>query len=335
MRYMQALKHFGGICMEKRRQIFRLVVVLCLYGAILTSIYPLVEEWTSSGKTPGIKTEHDGMGGGGFREASSEEFPDTDRTAETWEAEPTSFSRPQTLLYSSYTVQQGDIIGSLAERFGLRQDSLISVNGIRNTRLVQINHILRVPNQDGILYTVKDDDTLDSIAESHNSDVKTIKLTNELFSDNVQPDSTLFIPGARLPLIERQEINGDLFIWPAIGRLTSLYGYRGSPFSGVSQFHNGIDIAAPTGTPVRAAMSGRVSTAGWNDMLGNFVVITHHSNYRTLYAHMSVIRVRTGAYVVTGERIGDVGNTGYSTGAHLHFTVYKDGVTINPRSLLR
>jgi murein DD-endopeptidase MepM/ murein hydrolase activator NlpD len=82
-------------------------------------------------------------------------------------------------------------------------------------------------------------------------------------------------------------------------------------------------------------MSGRVSAAGWDDTFGNYVLISHHSGYRTMYGHLSVARVKTGAYVGTGERIGDVGSTGLSTGPHVHFTVYKNGVTVNPRSLMR
>ncbi len=127
-------------------------------------------------------------------------------------------------------------------------------------------------------------------------------------------------------------------MWPTSGYITSNYGYRSYPFDddgGGRQFHSGLDIGAPMGSPVRAAMSGRVSSAGWDDVLGNHVVISHHAGYRTLYGHMSVIRVKTGAYVGTGERIGDVGSTGRSTGPHVHFTVYKNGVTVNPRVLLK
>jgi murein DD-endopeptidase MepM/ murein hydrolase activator NlpD len=82
-------------------------------------------------------------------------------------------------------------------------------------------------------------------------------------------------------------------------------------------------------------MSGRVTTAGWSDAFGNYVVITHHAGYRTLYGHMSVIRVKSGAYVGAGDRLGDVGSTGQSTGPHLHFTVYKNGVTVSPLSLMK
>jgi murein DD-endopeptidase MepM/ murein hydrolase activator NlpD len=252
--------------------------------------------------------------------------------------EPESFSKPRTLLYDTYTIQRGDIIGDLAMAFGLNQDTLISINSIKNTRLLQIGQVLRVPNQDGIMYAVKAGDTLEAIAGKYNSDVEAIQVVNELFSDTTIPGTELFIPGAYLDWMERQEINGDLFIWPASGRITSPYGYRAWPFGeggGGRQFHSGIDIGASMGSSVRAAMSGRVSVAGWDNILGNHVVISHHSGYRTLYAHMSAIRVKSGAYVGTGERIGDVGSTGLSTGPHLHFTVFKNGVTVNPRNYIR
>jgi murein DD-endopeptidase MepM/ murein hydrolase activator NlpD len=82
-------------------------------------------------------------------------------------------------------------------------------------------------------------------------------------------------------------------------------------------------------------MAGRVSSVGYDATSGNYVVITHHSGYRTLYAHMSFVRTKTGAYVRTGDISGDVGSTGLSTGPHLHFTVYKNGVTVNPRALIK
>jgi murein DD-endopeptidase MepM/ murein hydrolase activator NlpD len=239
------------------------------------------------------------------------------------------------VLYDSYTIKKGDLVGVLAESFGLNEDTILSVNGIKNARTVQIGQVLRIPNQNGILYTVKNGDTLGGIAEKSKSNVEAIKTANELFQDTVHTGTKLFIPGARMDWVERQEINGDLFIWPIGGYISSNYGYRSSPFTGVRQFHSGLDIAAPMGYPIRAAMSGRVTQSGWSDSFGNYVVISHHSGYRTLYGHMSVIRVRSGSYVGTGERIGDVGSTGLSTGPHLHFTVYKNGYTVNPRTLMK
>ena len=244
--------------------------------------------------------------------------------------------RPRILTFGTYTMVSGDIIGHIAVSTGLNEDTLISVNNIQNTRLMQIGQAIRIPNQDGIYYTILPGDSLDSIAERHDTTAYHITVVNQLFSENIQAGDRLFIPGGRMDWISRQEINGDLFIWPSIGRLSSPYGWRLDPFgSGLRQFHTGIDIAGSTGNPVRAAMAGRVAHVGYDNMYGNFVLINHHSGYRTLYAHMSTVRVRPGANVATGERIGDVGSTGQSTGPHLHFTVFRNGVTVNPRTLMR
>jgi murein DD-endopeptidase MepM/ murein hydrolase activator NlpD len=249
--------------------------------------------------------------------------------------EPEAYSKPQMLLCFAYKVRQGDTIGALAETFGLNQDTLLSLNNIKNSRLLQIDQILRIPNQDGILYSVQNDDTLTSIAKKYQIETESVKTANELFSETVNPGAGLFLPGARLARIDLQEINGDLFIWPIRGYITSLYGYRPSPFTQERQFHTGLDIGAPMGTSIRAGMAGRVSSVGSDDISGNYVVITHHSGYRTLYAHMSQIRAKIGSYVRAGDIIGDVGSTGLSTGPHLHFTVYKNGHTVNPRTLIK
>ena len=328
----------SSIFLKHRQAILRLLIVLCLYQALIFNFSPFFNRSAavSSGQIP-VTTTQTGVGGGSYTETAIIEGALGDNwSLEEGIPEPESFSKPQMLLYNSYSIQKGDIIGDLAAKFGLNEDTLISINGIKNARLIQIGQVLRIPNQDGILYTVKNGDTLHQIAGKYNSDAESIQLANELFSDTAKTGSVLFIPGARLDWMERQEVNGDLFMWPTAGYITSPYGYRRSPFgSSTRQFHSGLDIGAQRGAAVRAAMSGRVSTVGWDDVLGNYVVISHHSNYRTMYAHMSAVRVKSGAYVGTGERIGDVGSTGLSTGPHLHFTVYKNGVTVNPRTLLK
>jgi murein DD-endopeptidase MepM/ murein hydrolase activator NlpD len=248
--------------------------------------------------------------------------------------EPEEFSMPQMLIYSSYTVQSGDMIGFISSNFGLNQDTLISVNAISNTRSIQVGKNLLIPNQDGIMHKVSRGETLNEIAVKYNVPADAIVTANELFSEMVNAGTEIFIPNAKLDSTKLQEINGDLFIWPVRGRITSGYGYRRSPITGLRSFHSGIDIGANTGVPIKAAMAGRVISAGYNDVFGYFVVISHHSNYRTLYGHMSVIRTETGAYVRMGDIIGSVGNTGQSSGSHLHFQVYKNGLTISPIRLI-
>ena len=174
--------------------------------------------------------------------------------------EPEEFSRPHMLTFSSYTIQKGDMIGPIALKAGLSEDALISVNNIKNTRLMQIGQVIRIPNQDGIYYSVKSGDTLSSIAEEYNTTVSSITTANELFSDTIKPEASLFIPGGKLDWINRQEINGDLFIWPCAGYISSSYGYRIAPFGGTRSFHSGLDIASPMGSTVRAAMAGRAET---------------------------------------------------------------------------
>jgi murein DD-endopeptidase MepM/ murein hydrolase activator NlpD len=250
--------------------------------------------------------------------------------------EPEEFSRPHMLSFNSYVLAKGDVLGKIAAQAGLYEDTLISVNNVKNARIMQIGQEIKIPNQDGIYHTVQTGDSLEKIANRYKTTVSHISTVNELFSETIRPKEVLFIPGARMDWINKQEINGDLFIWPCSGYISSNYGYRMAPFAGSRQFHSGIDIGSSMGSPVRAAMAGRVTQVGANDYSwGNFVVITHHSGYRTFYAHMNVVRVKSGAYVQTGERIGDIGSTGLSTGPHLHFTVYKNGVTVNPRSLMR
>jgi murein DD-endopeptidase MepM/ murein hydrolase activator NlpD len=344
---LQHIKHYlinnGRAFLDRNQPALRLLVLLCLFAALTVNFSLLLAEtpfaavWQREGSAVPPFEASGGVGGGISLENTLIEGPlDEAISLEEGVLEPESFSKPQMLLYSSYTVKKDDFIGNVAENFGLSQDTLISTNSIRNTRLIQIGQVLRVPNQDGIMYTVKNGDTLERIAEKYQSDAAAIRIANELFSDTALPGTALFIPGARLDWMERQEINGDLFIWPISGYITSSYGWRRWPFGGGRQFHSGIDIGGqPTGAPVRAAMSGRVSSTGWDNVLGNFVVITHHTGYRTMYGHLSVIRVKSGAYVGTGERIGDVGSTGMSTGPHVHFTVYKNGVTVNPRTLMK
>ena len=94
-------------------------------------------------------------------------------------------------------------------------------------------------------------------------------------------------------------------------------------------------MACPTGTPIYASMSGTVQVAGWHNSYGNYVIIKHKDGYQTLYGHMSKILTTKGEKVTQGQKIGLVGSTGYSTGPHLHFTVYKNGTLVDPLTLLK
>ena len=123
-------------------------------------------------------------------------------------------------------------------------------------------------------------------------------------------------------------VSGAGLIWPCGGRVTSEYGYRWG------RMHAGIDIGAPTGTPIRAAKAGVVIKSGSMSGYGNTVVIDHGGGFTTLYAHQSRIVARSGQSVRQGELIGYVGSTGQSTGPHLHFETRVNGNPQNPRRYL-
>lgn len=243
------------------------------------------------------------------------------------------------LYYTSYRIRKGDMIGVIAEKYGVSQDTLISVNKIRATRSIQIGQNIKIPSLDGILYSVKKDgETAESIAEKYEVPVDHVSKVNKIaHTASLSAGQSIFVPGAELDWITRQEINGDLFRKPIRGyyRISSYYGWRPSPFSGRRQFHGGIDMACGRGTPIYAAMEGTIVVRGWSNVYGNYIIVQHHSGYRTLYGHMSAFSKKfvKGSYVRTSDVIGYVGSTGQSTGPHVHFTVFKNGRMVNPYNL--
>ncbi len=122
---------------------------------------------------------------------------------------------------------------------------------------------------------------------------------------------------------------------PASYNITSYFGGRTHPISGVYHAHNGVDVGAPVGTTLVAAQSGTVILASWNGGYGNCVMINHGNGMVTLYGHMNSFYVGTGQWVEKGQAIGEVGNTGLSTGPHLHFEVIVNGGKVNPMNYLQ
>jgi len=122
--------------------------------------------------------------------------------------------------------------------------------------------------------------------------------------------------------------------WPTKGWLTSYFGVRNSPYSGVPKMHEGLDIAANTGTSVTATADGVVVKATTEPGFGKVVMIDHGYGYRTIFGHNSRLMVTPGMHVKRGDKISEVGSTGRSTGPHLHYEVRLNGVPIDPRKFL-
>ena len=130
--------------------------------------------------------------------------------------------------------------------------------------------------------------------------------------------------------------DGGMFKWPAPSytRISDDYGNRTHPILGVQQFHNGVDMAAPGGSPILAAYDGKVVAAAYNASMGNYIMINHGGGLYTIYMHASALYVSTGETVTRGQKIAAVGTTGRSTGNHLHFSVRKDGAYVSPWNYL-
>ena len=130
--------------------------------------------------------------------------------------------------------------------------------------------------------------------------------------------------------------NGGMFAWPCPGykRISDEYGNRMHPILGIEKFHNGLDMAAPSGTAILAAYDGDVVAADYSSSMGNYIMINHGSGLYTIYMHCSALYVSKGQTVSKGQNIAAVGSTGRSTGPHLHFSVRLNGNYVSPWNYL-
>lgn len=246
------------------------------------------------------------------------------------------FKKP--VQWKSYAVQSGDTLGGITKKFHLTNlSTLISANDISSARSLRRGQKIAVPSIDGILYTVVKGNSLSSIANKFGVSLEDLADVNDLSSGTLAVGVRLFIPGGTLDGEKLHSVLGDIFKTPihARCRISSPYGWRPDPITGVRTFHTGVDFACPHGTAIYAASDGKVAFTGWSNVFGNYVILVHASGYQTLYGHLSEIAVKKGERVTNSYVIGRVGSTGYSTGDHLHFTVYKNGSLINPMTVLK
>ncbi|MGO9310196.1 MAG: peptidoglycan DD-metalloendopeptidase family protein [Spirochaetia bacterium] len=234
-----------------------------------------------------------------------------------------------------YRTQSGDSLSRIASRFRLNVDTLVSWNNIRDGRGIPTGSVLNIPNADGLKYVVHRGDTLQGIAHSWGVDFNGLLDRNMLTSSVISVGQELFLPGARMNPNELSRILGNLFMYPVQGRISSYFGERPDPFTGVPNFHNGVDIVNAPGTPILAAMAGTVAETGFNYSYGNYVILKHAGLYQTLYGHLTRSVVVRGEKVQQGDKIGELGTTGYSTGPHLHFSIFHNGQPIDPLRFLK
>ena len=226
-----------------------------------------------------------------------------------------------------HIVQPGENVSVIAARYGMEMWPVLWTNELEADQTIRPGQQLRIPPVPGAGRTVKEGDTLESIAKRFKVAPEVIVTANEL-----QPGAQLvvgtylFVPGGRLPIPELTPgLPTGRLRWPARGRISDRY----------RPGHPGLDIAAAHGVPIYAADGGVVRSAGWNGNYGKQVMINHRNGFVTSYSHLSSFTVGAGQLVAKGSIIGYNGSTGYSTGPHLHFEVIHNGYHVNPLPLLR
>jgi murein DD-endopeptidase MepM/ murein hydrolase activator NlpD len=241
-----------------------------------------------------------------------------------------------TFQWQQYKVKKGDSVSTIAKKYDVSIGAIIASNNITNARKLQEGAILKIPNIDGIPYQIQKGDNLSKISASFKVPLEVILDVNDIKSDNIRAGDTLFIPGARMNDIDLRMSLGETFMYPLHQRfITSSYGMRKDPISGSLSFHPGVDLRANTGTAVLASLDGVVSFTGENWLYGKYIIISHSNGYKTMYGHLNSFSVKKGDRVTRGRKIAESGNTGYSTGPHLHFGIYdKNNKLVNPLELL-
>jgi LysM repeat protein len=249
---------------------------------------------------------------------------------------------PASLHVSFYRAKNGDNLWTIARKNGLDWFTLLSINRLEKANDISLGQRVKIPNQRGILHVLKEGETLEDVALNYDVNIRKIIRVNRILDpDNIKKGTDIFVPGAKVTQAFSNELlktSGipPQFAWPCRrSRISSGFGYRKDPFTGQRAFHSGIDLASGYGARVNASMDGVVTYAGWMGGYGKLVVIRHSGNYTTRYGHLSSILVRKNRRVRQGQQIGYTGNTGRSTGPHLHFEVRKNGKPLNPIKIIR
>lgn len=244
-----------------------------------------------------------------------------------------------------YTVQSGDTVTSIAQKFGISADTIRWQNDLTGDR-IKIGDTLQILPVTGVAHKVSKGDTVYSIAKRYDAEAQAIAdFTFNTFSNDetfelaigqtvIVPDGVKPTAGEGVAAPRARQITPDAgtvvasgqFVWPTQGVISQYFSW----------YHPGIDIANSAMPMDVAADSGRVVYAGWdNTGYGNMVLIDHGNGFRTRYAHLSQIAVISGQSVTRGSVVGRMGNTGHSTGPHTHFEIYLNGVRVNPLSYLK
>lgn len=254
-----------------------------------------------------------------------------------------------------YVVQNGDTISTIAEKMGIGVSTILWENNLNANSLIRPGDNLRILPVSGVTHQVAKGETIQSLAAHFSITEKDIISANDLsVGQSLAVGSKLIIPGGKkeqfasfkpkaysgvsvvrdivepvkklVKNLPKAPSISNKMTWPTVGyRITQYFSWR----------HFAIDVANHVGTPLYAADAGVIESAGWGKGYGNNIVINHGGGKKTRYAHMSKFYVSKGDVVEKGQQIGEMGNTGWSTGPHIHFEVMINGTKYNPLNYVR
>lgn len=231
---------------------------------------------------------------------------------------------------SVYVVREGDTLSQIAEMFDVSANTILWANDIARASLIQPGSTLVILPVTGVRHVVKKGDTIASIAKKYDGDVDEILSYNQLASaSDITIGDTVVVPSGVLAApasssASPSRASGGAAVATGNGSSGFSHPLPGGMRTQGIHGYNGVDLAASVGTPVISAAAGEVIVAkgsGWNGGYGNYVVIKHPNGTQTLYAHLASVSVTVGMQVGVGRQVGIIGNTGRSTGVHLHFEV--------------
>ncbi len=228
-----------------------------------------------------------------------------------------------------HQVKKGENLWDIAQKYHIDVDTIIGANDISNMNRIKPGQILKILPVKGIMYKIGPGENLWNIANKFEISVESIVKANDIgHPENIKPGRFIILPGAK-PEFGYQDRLKKKLITPVQARISSYYGGRWG------RMHEGIDYAVSVGTAIRAAGAGKIVYSGWASGYGKTVIIRHRKGLRTLYAHNSQLLVHSGQWVSRGSIISRSGNTGRSTGPHLHFEIQINGKPVNPLNYLR
>lgn len=241
--------------------------------------------------------------------------------------------KPKNSMISVYLVREGDTLSGIAKLFGVSSNTILWANDLPRGSALRLGQTLTILPVTGLKYKVKKGDTIAAIAKRYGADATEIASFNGIDDESLAVGADILIPDGEIAAVAAAPVKRASGILAATlnsskGTPTQI-GYYMRPLVGGVRTqgvhgYNGVDLAAPIGTPILAAAGGDVLIAketGWNAGYGGYVVIKHANGSQTLYAHQSQVAVLPGQHVEQGQVIGYVGSTGKSTGAHVHFEI--------------